>query len=99
MLSKILAFLGDPADVRSVAAIVAGVLITILNPAHSALVTAVVDGVAGLVVTIDVATTSRSGATTPAGANRTVLIGGTGAGASALAAAATRQAASGVTTS
>ena len=67
MLSKILAFLGDPADVRSVAAVIAGALITVLSPAHSALVTAVVDGVAGLVVAVDVATAGRrSGATTAA---------------------------------
>lgn len=85
MLSKILAFLGDPADVRSVAAIVAGVLITVLNPAHSALVTAVVDGVAGLVVSIDTLTAPRAGETIPA-ATRAVAVGGTGAGVSTLAA-------------
>ena len=87
MLSRLLAVLGDPADVRSIAAIVAGVLITVLDPAHSALVTAVVDGVAGLIVAVDTLTVparaagratpsapsaSTSGVVTPASASGVV---------------------------
>lgn len=53
MLTKLIEALGDPADVRSVAAIVAGVLVTIFG--HSAQVASVVDASAGLIVAIDTA--------------------------------------------
>lgn len=52
MLSKLLAYLGNPTDVRSFAAIVLGILVTVVGH-QSALVTAVVDGVAGLIVSVD----------------------------------------------
>lgn len=52
MLSKLLAYLGDPTDVRSLAAIILGILVTVVGH-QSQLVTAVVDGVAGLIVSVD----------------------------------------------
>ena len=52
MLTSFLNALGTATDVRSIAAIVLGVLTTVL--AHeSVIVTAVVDGVAGLIVLVD----------------------------------------------
>lgn len=53
MLSRILDFLADPNDVRSAAAIAAGVLTTVFHPGNSAAVTAVVDALAGVIVAID----------------------------------------------
>lgn len=52
MLSKLLAYLGNPTDVRSLAAIILGILVTVVGH-QSSLVTAVVDGVSGLVVSVD----------------------------------------------
>ncbi|MDA8311021.1 MAG: hypothetical protein M0Z46_10505 [Actinomycetota bacterium] len=52
MLSKILEVLGTATDVRSLAAIVLGVLTTVVGH-QSVIVTAVVDGVAGLIVLVD----------------------------------------------
>lgn len=53
MLTQFLKSLGDPADVRSIAAIVAGVLVTVFHPANSANVVTAVDAGAALVVAID----------------------------------------------
>ncbi|MHB1475647.1 MAG: hypothetical protein ACYCV4_18895 [Dermatophilaceae bacterium] len=55
MLSKLLAALGNANDVRSFAAVVAAVLTTIFNPAHSTVVTSIVDGLAGGIVMVDTA--------------------------------------------
>lgn len=52
MLSQFLSFLGTATDVRSVAAIVLGVLTTVVGH-NSVVVKAVVDGVAGLIVLVD----------------------------------------------
>ena len=52
MLSKILEVLGTATDVRSLAAIVLGVLTTVVGH-QSVIVTAVVDGIAGLIVLVD----------------------------------------------
>jgi hypothetical protein len=53
MLTKLLDALGTATDVRTVAAVVIGVLVTVL-PAHlSVIVKSVVDGVAGVVVVVD----------------------------------------------
>ena len=68
MLSKLLHVLGDPADVRSIGAAVAGVLVTILG--HSTVVIGVVDGVAGLIIAVDTAMTIH-GATQKAVAKTT----------------------------
>ncbi|MGH9071886.1 MAG: hypothetical protein ACRDX8_12145 [Acidimicrobiales bacterium] len=54
MLSRILACIATPADIRSAAAIACSVLATVLGP-HGAMFVPVVDGVAGLVVALDVA--------------------------------------------
>ena len=52
MLSKLIEILGTGTDVRSVAAIVLGVLTTVIGH-NSVIVKAVVDGVAGLIVLVD----------------------------------------------
>jgi hypothetical protein len=52
MLSQLLGFLGTSTDVRSVAAIVLGVLTTVVGH-NSTIVKSVVDGVAGLIVLVD----------------------------------------------
>ncbi|MDA8316509.1 MAG: hypothetical protein M0010_15270 [Actinomycetota bacterium] len=53
MLTKLLDALGTATDVRTVAAVVIGVLVTVL-PAHlSVVVKSVVDGLAGVVVVVD----------------------------------------------
>ena len=52
MFTKILDVLGTATDVRSLAAIVLGVLTTVVGH-QSVIVTAVVDGVAGLIVLVD----------------------------------------------
>lgn len=52
MLSQFLSFLGTATDVRSVAAIVLGVLTTVVGH-NSVVVKSVVDGVAGLIVLVD----------------------------------------------
>ena len=56
MIKRLIAFVEDTSSIRSAAAIVAGVLVTVLG--HSTIVTAVVDGVAGLVVVVDTAYTA-----------------------------------------
>ena len=52
MLSQVLGILGTATDVRSIAAIVLGVLTTVLGH-NSVVVTGVVDGMAGLIVLVD----------------------------------------------
>ena len=52
MLSKLIEILGTGTDVRSVAAIVLGVLTTVIGH-NSVIVKSVVDGVAGLIVLVD----------------------------------------------
>ena len=52
MLSQFLNLLGTGTDVRSVAAIVLGVLTTVIGH-NSVIVKAVVDGVAGIIVLVD----------------------------------------------
>ncbi|MDA8312831.1 MAG: hypothetical protein M0Z46_19910 [Actinomycetota bacterium] len=52
MLTQFLNMIGTATDVRSVAAIVLGVLTTVLGH-NSVVVKAVVDGVAGLIVLVD----------------------------------------------
>ncbi len=52
MLTSLLNALGTATDVRSIAAIVLGVLTTVLGH-DSVIVTAVVDGIAGLIVLVD----------------------------------------------
>lgn len=59
MLSTILDYLGDPADIRSGAAIVLAVLTTIFGNHLGANVVPVVDGIAGLIVAIDTAMVTR----------------------------------------
>lgn len=53
MLSKILSYLANPTDVRSIAAFVAGALVTIFHPGNSAVITGVVDAFAGLIIALD----------------------------------------------
>jgi hypothetical protein len=52
MLTKLFEVLGTATDVRSAAAIVLGILTTVLGH-NSVIVKAVVDGVAGLIVLVD----------------------------------------------
>ena len=52
MLTKLFEVLGTATDVRSAAAIVLGILTTVLGH-NSVIVTAVVDGIAGLIVLVD----------------------------------------------
>jgi hypothetical protein len=52
VLSQFLAILGTGTDVRSIAAIVLGVLTTVLGH-NSVIVESVVDGLAGLIVLVD----------------------------------------------
>lgn len=52
MLTQFLSFLGTATDVRSVAAIVLGVLTTVVGH-NSVVVKSVVDGIAGLIVLVD----------------------------------------------
>jgi hypothetical protein len=74
MISQLFAFLGNPADVRSAAAIVLGVLTTVLHPGNSTSVTIVVDAVAGLIVAIDVAFLhKRAAASSPPAASTSTI--------------------------
>ena len=52
MLTQLLNFIGTATDVRSIAAIVLGVLTTVVGH-NSVIVKAVVDGVAGIIVLVD----------------------------------------------
>ncbi len=63
MISAILKILGDPADVRAIVAVVAGVLVTIFHGAGGSTVVAIVDGVAGIIIAVDVALIRQKGTT------------------------------------
>ena len=52
MFSRFLELLGTATDVRSLAAVVLGVLLTVLGH-QSVIVTSVVDGLAGVIVLVD----------------------------------------------
>jgi hypothetical protein len=56
LLVQLSTIVRDPGTVRSIAAATAAVLVTILRPGHSNYVVGIVNGVAGFIVAVDLAT-------------------------------------------
>lgn len=54
MIARLLAIIGNPTEVRTICAVVLGALITVLAPHDYVVVKAVVDGLVGVIVAVDV---------------------------------------------